>query len=374
MKYLRSPATTVAVVGLAATITLASPARADGAAATCRKLRAEARSQAALLYAPRLTASLVHLPPGGALDPAQASFGDGDQVRGSIALSPVDAWRGHLVLRTADAECRRVAATLRLEPVLREGVEFGRAAALRAQIDFLTAALPRVGELVADAEARLARQILTAAEVDELRDRRHELRRQLIEARHELALLEEEAFDRELEPGSPTTAADLAAGVAAYERASLAAERAHSALRRVSPWQVDLRLGVVPSDGTQWFGVVEVSYSLGDLWQRKAERAYLDARTDELRDADAELHVRTERFTHAMARSAAGLGDELALVDEELARLDAERARLDALDGDRAQEQRIRAELDGILLGARRTYLSRLLSARTRVADGGREP
>jgi hypothetical protein len=381
---------------LAAAIAGAPSAHADGGAATCRKLRAEARSQASLLYAPRLVAGVVHLPPGGALDPAEGALGDGNQARGSVALSPTDMWRGHLVMRGADAECRRVAAAERLEPVLRQGVQYGRAAALRAQIAYLTGALPRVGELVAEAEARLARQIVTAAEVDQLRDRHHDLRRSLLEARHELSLLEEQGLDgdgahvalsrtvspvsddgRRSETTEPpedrsVTGTTIAADLADYERATLAAERERSSLRRVSPWQVDLRVGLVPDEETHWFGVVEVSYSLGDLWQRGAERAYLDARTDELRQADAELRVRTERFTGAMERSAAGLGEELALIDEELALLASERERLGPLDGDRAQQRRIVAEMDSILLGARRSYLAQLLAARAPLAGSKR--
>ena len=361
----------VGVVAVAGSLSMVSSAAADGRAATCRKLRAEARSQAALLYAPRLTASVVHLPSGTAADVTSISLGDGNQVRGAIALSPVDMWRGHLVLRAADAECRRVAAADRLEPVLREGVSYGRAPALRAQIDFLTGALPRVDELVAEAQARLDCHILTASDVDRLRSRRDELRRQLVESRHALAVLQAE--DPARDPATPavTTGAELAGSLTDYERATLTAERTRSSLRRVSPWQVDLRVGVVPTDQPSWFGVVQVSYSLGDLWQRSAERAYLDARADELRESDDELRLRTARFTRAMTRSVAGLRRELALIDQERSRLADERRALAGLDGDRAHQRRVLAELDGIVLGARRTYLARLVAARAVLAHPG---
>ena len=327
-------------------------------------MRAEARSEASILIAPRLRGQVIHAPAAPADDPLAA---DGTQVRASISLSPVDMLRGRLAMRVADAECRRVRAEDRFEPVLQLGAQYGRAGALRAEIAALEASLPRVTALVGEAEARLARQIVAIAEVEALRGRQQALRARLSEARHEAVVLEA------LVPEAPALDGNaVRAGLGAYERAAVAAEGERSALRRLSPWQVDLRAGVIPDDETAWFGMVELSYSVGDLFQRSAEKDARAARAAELRTAEDEARRRTERFLAAMRASAAELAGEIESVDGEIRRLEQERARVATLEGDGARQRGAIAELDAIELGARRAYLAQLRAARAALTGGGR--
>jgi hypothetical protein len=344
------------------------PAVADGSDPRCDRMRAEARSEASILIAPRLRGQVIHAPSVTVDDPLAEA---GTQVRASVSLSPVDMLRGRLAMRVADAECRLVRAGDTFEPVLEHGAQYGRAGALRAEIAALEAALPRVTAILGEAEARLARQIVAIGEVEALRGRERAMRARLTDARHEAAVLEA------LVPEAPALDGDaVRAGLGAYERAAIAAEGERSALRRLSPWQIDLRAGVIPpggaSDDTAWFGMVELSYSVGDLFQRAAEQDVRAARSAELRTADDEARRRAERFLAAMRASATELSREIDSVDGELRRLDAERARVAALEGEAARQRGAIAELDGIELGARRAYLERLRAARAALIGGVR--
>ena len=85
----------------------ATPARADDARSpTCRRILAEAGSQADLLFAPRLSVQGLRVPTEGDIDGGNTLAGDGYQARASLALSPLDMYKGALVMRGARAECR----------------------------------------------------------------------------------------------------------------------------------------------------------------------------------------------------------------------------------------------------------------------------
>jgi len=346
---------------LAATLAAAPAQAAPDSSAACERLRAEARSEAVVLYAPRVVVEGARVPVVVDASSAAATPSQGPQGRVSLALSPVDMLRGRAVERVAGAECGRLGWADRIEDVVTQGDRYGRLEAARAEEAYLRESMPRIDALVVDAEARLERQLTTALEVDDLRARRIRLRRTLAERHEERAVLEE--------MGSPrATPAELAAASAGYRRATLAVDRGRADLRRLGAWQVGLRAGVAAADEADWFGVVEVSYSLGGPWQRGADRRALAARDAELTRDDRELTARLARFTRAMEQSAEALAAELSALDAEIAVRTADRDRLAALDGDRGRQLRVRAEVDLIELGGRRVFLDTLAAARRAVS------
>jgi hypothetical protein len=329
----------------------------------CRRLRAEADSTADLLYAPSLSVQAFHVPTTGAPDP-DTFVGDGYRARAMLTFAPLDLLRARRVVGAADADCDATRDAEVLERVLAQGVQYGRAAALRAQIARLDASLDRVDELLADAAARRERQIITLVEQNELTMRALRLRRQRAEAREELALLDAQGHDEELPPAAWDQ-------LARHERRTMDAERDRSALRRLAGWQVDLQVGAGPDDPVDWYAMVGLSIDLGVIGQARAERRYLRARADELAGDDAALRARLERFRDTMATSADDLGEELALVREQLALIADERTQLARRSVDASRQLDAVLELDEIELEARRAYLQQLIDTRQKAGSAG---
>lgn len=335
-------------------------ARADGTSATCERLRAEARAEAIVLYAPRITVE-------GARAPSVVDAGDpigvtdGLQARASIGFSTVDALRGRSVERIAAAECARAIAADRAGRALGIGARFGELAAVRAEIAYLEQHLPAIDALVADVVERFEHQRATAIEVDELRARRGTFRVRLTAARREAGVLEE------LERGAPA-APDLARLAHDVHGSELAVDRERATLRTLSAWRLDVRAGVAGGERADWFAVVELGYSLGQPFQGKANRRALAARERELATDDRALPAQLEQLGRAMRRSVTDLGAELATIDAELAVQIGERDRLAAVANDTAKQLVARFTLEIFELEARRSYLSTLATARRTLA------
>lgn len=338
--------------------------------ARCRRLRAAADSTADLLDGPSIGLQLLHVPRAGgaAADPDPTLRDDGYTARAVVSFAPLDLLRARKVRRAADASCDAARAAVPVTRVLAQGASYGRAAALRAQLEVYDQHADRVDELLADARDRRDRQVDTVLELDELVLRTLRLRRERAAAGRDLAALEAQGDDQEL------TAATWAA-LADHDRAVLDAEREQSSLRRLSGWQVDVQLGAVPGAHPDWYGLVSLSIDLGTIGQRRAERRYLAARRDEVAGADTELRGRLDAFRRTLAAGVPELEDELALVDEQLALITAERTQLAARAADRWTHQDAALELDAIALEAQHAYLAHLLAShRTASPPPGTEP
>ncbi len=351
---------TAVVFSLTATI-----AAADGTRATCERLRAEARAEAVVLYAPRIVVEGARAPSVvDAGDPVGVT--DGLQARASLGFSTVDALRGRAVERIARAECSRTIAADRAGRALSVGARFGELAAVRAEIAYLEHQLPEIDALVSDVVERFEHQRATAIEVDELRTRRGSFRVRLTAARREAGELEQ------LEPNAPaagTAAAPQLAQLARDVRASeIALDRERAALRGLSAWRLDVRAGVAGGERADWFAVVELGYSLGQPFVARANRRALDAREREQQTDDRALPGQLEHLGRAMQRSVADLGAELATLDTELTAQVGERDRLAAVGNDAAKQLAARFTLEIFELEARRTYLSTLATARRPLA------
>ncbi len=336
---------------------LGGTARADGVTSACERLRAEARAEAVVLYAPRIVVEGARAP--SLLDAGDpVGVTDGLQARASLGFSAIDALRGRAVERIADAECARTGAADRAARVLAIGARAGELAAVRAQIAYLDETLPKIDAMVDDAVARFERQRATAVEVDELRVRRAVFRVELATARRKAGELEE--LERIGSPGTPDLAA-LARDVRAAEHA--VADRQGS-LRALSAWRLDVRAGVAAGERADWFAVLELGYSLGQPFQTRANRRALAARDAELSTDDRAVPGQLEQLARLMKRSIADLATEVAALDAELAVLRTERDRLAASDADAAKPLVTRFTLDIFELEARRAFSAALATAR----------
>jgi hypothetical protein len=354
---LRTPKTLLALVSLTG-VGLAAPAAAEERS-TCDRLRAEARAEAALLYAPRIVVEGARVP--GVARGAEIgdAADDGIQGRVALAVSPVDVMRGRATERIALAECVQDEVSLQIVEVLELGARYGELRATRAQLELLEARFGEIDALISEALDRFARQRATALEVDELRTRRARLRERAAELRHQIGMIEETRGGRAIDPDI-----DLAQLARAYRASVVAVDKRKSELRGLGAWRVDLRAGAAGADRVDWFAVVEVGYSLGQPWQKKAERRAAAARGRELDGDSRSLLVRLERLRSTMRRSADDLLVELRELDEELAVVRAERARVEGLDSDPARTLIARTTIELIDLEARRVAIVTLVDAR----------
>lgn len=336
---------------------LGGTARADGVKAACERLRAEARAEAVVLYAPRLVVEGARAPSVvDASDPVGIT--DGLQARASLGFSAIDALRGRAVERIADAECTRTGAADRAARVLAMGTRAGELAAVRAQIAYLTETLPKIDAMVDDAVARFERQRATAVEIDELRVRRAGFRVELATAQRKAGELEE------LGLASPADAADLAALARDVRAAERTVADRHASLRSLSAWRLDVRAGVAGGEQADWFAVLEVGYSLGQPFQARANRRAVAAREAELAADDRAVPGQLEQLARLLKRSVADLTIEIAAIDSELAVLRTERDRLATSDADAARPLVTRFTLDIFELEARRAFSAALATAR----------
>ncbi|MBK7075732.1 MAG: hypothetical protein IPH44_25910 [Myxococcales bacterium] len=333
-------------------------AHADG---TCDRLAAEARAEAALLYAPRLEVE-------GARAPVAATAGDPDAVGGglqarvAVAVSPIDMLRGRAIERVAGAECVREALAEKIERVLAIGPRAGERAAIALELTYLAARAPDVAALIDEARARLASGRGTALELDELRQRQRTLARRAADLEHQRALLDDEPAD-----DAPVSLTALADG---YRRAVAQVDRRRADTRALSAWQLEVRGGAAGGERLDWFVVAEVGYSLGRPWQRAAERRLARARADELTGDVRSPVARLARLRQLLAASARTLAGELVELDAELADLAAQEAQLAGLDGDAARGLRARLTLTRLELEARRAGLEVLERQHRTLSEG----
>lgn len=355
----RLPRLLAVALGLGAAVAATDAAHADD---TCARLRAEARAEAVILYAPRIELEGARAP--AVIDASEPTAArDGFQARAALALSPVDMLRGRAVERVARAECALDDASHQIDRVLATGARFGELAAVRAELAYLDEHLPTLDTLVADATEALARQRATALEVDELRSRRATLRRRASDLRNTRVLLEE--LD-----GEPGPTPDLDALAATARAAAIRVDRRKADVRGLSAWRLDVRAGVAAAERADYFAVVELSYSLGERFQKSANRRAVAARTAEVANDDRSATVRLARLQQAMRDSVVILDEELRGLDEELAAIATDRARLEGLDSDAARALRNRATIATIELEARRASVSTLAQTRHSLVGG----
>ena len=107
--------------------------------AYCRKVKARAAGDAALLFAPSVTGQVIRYPSvnGGPVDATGVTTGNGWQGRVGLSWSPLDFYRGFGVLRAGDADCERGNAQIDAQHLLHYGEDYGRLHALKKQAEYL---------------------------------------------------------------------------------------------------------------------------------------------------------------------------------------------------------------------------------------------
>ncbi|OJT17594.1 hypothetical protein BO221_44305 [Archangium sp. Cb G35] len=177
----------------------------------------------------------------------------------------VGLYRGLSIRRRASAECERYRALSALQAAVKRGTDVGAEAALAARAQVLEAALPEAGQLLASLRDDVKEGRATVEELNALQLRLDGLRLLAYETAKERERLA--ALPRPAERPLSTWLQDFRA---ADDRVEAEAASQRSALA----WKVGLRGGYdelinVPQD-VPFFGMLTVSYNLGNLWQTPA--------------------------------------------------------------------------------------------------------
>jgi len=324
----------------------------------CDRIKAEAHSDAVVLYGPEVSVDAAHVPAVTNVSDPAATPSNGLQVRVSATYSFTDMLRGRAIERVASATCTQLTAGEQLERVLAIGPRWGELESAKAELAYLEEHAAELDALVQNAQDRFAAQRTTAVEVDELRSRRNAIALRVVDRKEAIAMFEE----------ADSKLPDLNKALDTYRSASLDVDRGHADVRDMQAWRFDVRGGAAGSDRADWFAVVEVGYSIGGLWQGDADRKAIAAHKAAMQHDDHDAGVRLEQMRATMKRSATAIDAEVASIDAQLEILHTDQARIADMDSARSMRDRYAVEI--IELAARRAAAIALRDARrTLVGD-----
>lgn len=357
----RSRAVLLAAAILACALGPTAAASAQGStAARCRRLQAQAESQAFLLVSPTLWAEAVHVPRVGDDTGTGLYQGGPWQLRAALSYSVLDLVRGVMVLGSVDAECRQHLAVEHARRTLELGEAIGELPARRAEREVLVGAREEVDGIVATAERRLREGLSTQMELGQIQAEALRLQRRADQLAGEIERLRA-AGHEEADPAA------LRADLSDYERATIELERQRSSIRRLSAWTVSVRGGVVPIEPVDWFGQVQVGFNLGGFAQQIAEDAVVSAREGELRELSTELRSQIDRLEQRLRDSVPVLRTELGHVERQIELVERQRTLLGELETAEVAHVRAMLELQELGLRAEQARLAALVMVRAAI-------
>jgi hypothetical protein len=332
---------------------------ADGGAAHayCARTVARADSDAALLWAPKLGIQGLRYPSGIDVGPATAG---GFQLRVGLAYSLIDPLRAWRTQAAAELDCEVEQARSELAAALDAEEGSAEGSALRAQAEFLRAHQVQIDEVVQRARTRLGQRVITVFELNHILESAEQLERKAVQAQGAAARLA-----AAVATAAPARAHDMQSLSAKLTQRSSAHEQSVSSVRVLDAWNVRVQGGVIPVEGSQldWFGWLELSYSLGGPFQTAAESRYREARRAELASdvhgLPAQL-ARRDRIAHAQTEQATA---ELRVVEKRLGHLRETMQELTASDPSGSSHARDALVLAQLSADAERVFLQRLLDS-----------
>lgn len=348
-------------VGACAVLCASSAARADESA-YCRKVRARASSDAALMFAPSVQVHGIKFPNNGTID-SGVTTGAGYQFRAVLTFSPLDLYRGFRVLRVGDADCEQHAAVEDAQKILQQGADFGRLPALRRQAAMLDAKRPTWESLLEKSEERLAAHTISLADANDVRARVSELELKRSRVGGDAAKLEARGLES-MRKGLGTLSSDIRASAMRFER-----EASH--VRSLDAWDVRVTGGIIPQDKpVDFFGMVQVGYNFGGFWRNAYESGYLEARAEELRTSRYELEDQLQRFRDVVRAAAVQTRSELGVVERSVATLRAAREALSKSEAPGAPHALALVELEILSIESDREFLTVFLEELGRLEEG----
>jgi hypothetical protein len=345
--------------------------------AYCKQVRARAQSDADLLMMPRVLVQGIRFPEGAQQFDSGAVSGQGYQLRAGFQFSPIDFYKGRATLDVSDAECERHEAALDLDVVLERGTDDARLGALREQGSFLRAKSGDWRALQTRAAARLEKRIITVVEFTNVQHFVDGLERKLVQVEGDASQLDARAVrTRALPfatlPGAGLPSATLPALANRYMDASLRFERESSSLRRLDEWRLSMTGGVIPQTPSDWYGTVELSFSLGGLVRGTHENNYVEARAETLARASDGVETRLHQFRAEVAALLQQAERDLEVVEHSLDVLRTTRTALAASEAESVAQAREILTIEQLNVESDSVFLRALVRALTTLAERAR--
>jgi hypothetical protein len=335
--------------------------RADGSA-YCRKVRAQAGQQSALLSWPTVTLSGYRFPSGGAgLGP---TFGDNLQTRIGVSYSLTGALQASRLGDEAEIDCDLQDAWQALHDRIQEADGDASLPALRAQVAFLELRRDSWRGLLKRANEQLAAGVISALETEELRRSVATLERRLESLRGARERLEARS------PAAPAPGIGALAEKVARRSTELAAERARVAA--FDAFQVKLTAGAIPDftgSGASWFGQIELSYNLGRIAQAREATRWVDARAEEVKQARYELPAQAAGSQRDLRARLGQAQRELRVVQEDLESIRSLRTALERSSATKADQVHSNLVVEELWVESDRIYLEALIEALSRITE-----
>jgi len=323
----------------------------------CRKVTAQAQGDAALLFAPTVSAQAIRFPASGIANSTGTQVGKDVQPRATLGIGLVDMYKGAGVLDVAHADCAREQSAVTLRELIEARADLGRLPALEKQLDYLRRRRPDVAAMVDRADQRLAAKVGTILEVSEIRRKALEIDRKISQLEGEVALLSRRR--------PPALTGEVKAMLDQYDQRAVEYENRVSHVRNLQPWALNVTGGVVAQPVVDYFGVIELSYNFGGIVRNGAESRALEAREHEIKNARYELHAQVAMLLDELRESVTQMQHEVTALDAHLARLTSERASLAGVEAPNKDQVVSSLELETIALEADRTYLAVLIDQRS---------
>ena len=355
----------LAALGACASVMISSTAARAEDSPNCRKVRARAASDAALLYAPTVQAQGIKFPNNGTID-SGVTTGAGYQFRAALTFSPLDFYKGFRVQRVGEADCQQHEQVVSAREILAQGSDYGRLPALRKQVEYLDSRRSDYEAITAKSDERVAAHVSSLRDAAELRSRVAVLMRSREQSQGDADRLE--ARGVEAFRGSLVTL------VSAAEQEMMRFEQEASHVRKLDAWDFRVTGGVIPQDRpVDYFGIVQVGFNFGAFSRNAQEARYLEARSDELKKARHELRDEVQKFQAQLKSASAQAKRELAIVDKHAELLTADKQTLEQTDSSNAAHALALISLDSILVESERVYLNNLITELARLEnDHGR--
>jgi hypothetical protein len=349
--------------GAAVVVTTASASASADESTYCRKVRARAGAEAALLYAPSLQAQVIKFPNNGTTD-SGVTTGAGNQFRAAVSFSPLDFYKGFHVERTAAADCRQHDSVISLQEVLAEGADVGRLPALRKQADLLESKRALCEEIETKSNERFEAHVASLLESGEIRGRVAEIARKRAQVVGEIARLESRGV--ESYTGMLSTLIDRA------DQDAMTFEREASHVRSLDAWDFKFSGGIIPQDKVDFFAVVQLGFNFGAFTHNHQESKYLDARADELKKAKYELREQVRRYRDQIAAGLTQTRRELTIVDRQVELLKSARTTLEHSEAPGAAHALSVIDLDVVSAESEQAFLTALIGQLSHFQENGK--
>jgi hypothetical protein len=166
--------------------------------------------------------------------------------------------------------------------------------------------------------------------------------------------------------------ATLPALASRYMDAALRFERESTSLRRLDEWRLSMTGGVIPQTPSDWYGTVELSFSLGGLVRGAHEDNYLEARAETLARASDGVDTRLTQFRAEVAALLQQAERDLEVVEHSLDVLRTTRTALEGSEAESVAQAREILTIEQLSVESDSVFLRALLRALTTLAERAR--